>query len=99
MSGPTGEALVEKAKAIRTKADFAAFVDLLLRNFHDHPEEWENNTLELFVQGLAGFVRSMGGTTRTSAWRWTRTGPGGVCLRTSFWRPGSTSRKSTSASA
>lgn len=55
------DALVEKAEAIKSKADFDAFVQLLLRNYREYPDEWENNTLDLFLQGIAGFVGSMEG--------------------------------------
>lgn len=61
MNGLSGDALVEKAEAIQSKADFDAFVQLLLRNYREYPDEWENNTLELFLQGLAGFVENMEG--------------------------------------
>ena len=61
MNELSGDALVEKAEAIQSKADFDAFVQLLLRNYREYPDEWENNTLELFLQGLAGFVESMEG--------------------------------------
>jgi hypothetical protein len=61
MSAPFGDALVERAAAVRTRADFAAFVQLLLRNYREHPEEWENATLDAFLGGLCGFADGMEG--------------------------------------
>ena len=61
MSEFSGNALVERAELIQTREDFTVFVSLLLRNQQEHPEEWENNTIELFLQGLGGFVGSIKG--------------------------------------
>ncbi len=55
------DALVEKADAIQSKADFDAFTQLLLQDYRCHPDDWGNNTLELFLEALAGFVEGMGG--------------------------------------
>ena len=56
MSGLSGDALVERAESVSNKEDFAAFLNLLVRNLRDHPEEWENANLEQYLQGLCGFV-------------------------------------------
>jgi hypothetical protein len=61
MSGLSGDALVERAEGVLTKGDFAAFLHLLVRNLRDHPEEWENATLEQYLEGLCGFVEGMEG--------------------------------------
>jgi hypothetical protein len=59
--GTSGDELVKRAKAVRTKADLAAFVRLLLRNYREHPAEWENDSLGLYLEGLAGFVEDLQG--------------------------------------
>jgi hypothetical protein len=56
-----GDALVEKGEAVDSKADFTEFVRLLLLNYRQHPGEWENNSLELFLEGLIGFVENQEG--------------------------------------
>ena len=61
MDAPFGDELVEKAEAIRTRADFVAFAEMLLRNLREHPEEWENDTLERFLEVLGGFAHGMHG--------------------------------------
>jgi hypothetical protein len=61
MSGLFGDALVERAKGILTKEDFTAFLHLLVRNFREHPEEWENATLEPYLQGFCGFAEGIEG--------------------------------------
>lgn len=59
MSGLSGDALIEKAETIQSKMDFAAFMQLLLQNYREYPDEWENNTLELFLEGLASFIENV----------------------------------------
>lgn len=61
MSDIQGDALVEKGEAIASKADFTDFVRLLFHNYRNHPNEWENGSLNLFLQGLVGFVENMEG--------------------------------------
>jgi hypothetical protein len=38
---------------VRSRTDFARFVDELLLDFHNHPEQWQNTTLEAFLSALA----------------------------------------------
>jgi hypothetical protein len=57
----TDDDFVTSAEAVSGRADFAAFVWNLLRNFRSHPEAWENNELESFLHGLARFVESVDG--------------------------------------
>lgn len=56
MSGISGDAFVEQAEAIQSKADFFAFLQLLLRNYREHPDEWENSSLESVLEAMGGFV-------------------------------------------
>jgi hypothetical protein len=59
MNSIHGDALVEKGKAVTSKADFVEFAKALVHNLHEHPEEWENASLKEFLQGLVGFVENM----------------------------------------
>ena len=61
MSDIHGDTLVEKGEAVASKADFTEFVRLFLHNYRNHPEEWENGSLDQFLQGLVGFVENMEG--------------------------------------
>lgn len=61
MSRVSGDASGERAERIVTKDDFVAFAEDLPTNFQRQPEEWENNTLESFLRGLAGFARNSDG--------------------------------------
>lgn len=71
-------ALRERAKAIQSRADFSAFIQMLLQDFKKHPKEWENDTLESFLEGLSGFVYSMEGYYKNSGVN--------IDLRTPSWR-------------
>lgn len=61
MSDAFGNALVEKAEAIRTREEFIDFVRGLIENHRRHREEWGNDTVESFLFGLLGFCRDMEG--------------------------------------
>jgi hypothetical protein len=61
MSESSGDALVERAESILTKEDFTAFLHLLMRNRREHPEEWENASLEQYLEGLCGFAEGIEG--------------------------------------
>jgi hypothetical protein len=56
-----GDELVTRGTAVRTRADFEEFLQLLLHNLHDHPEEWENASLVDFLSAMSGFVRGLEG--------------------------------------
>jgi hypothetical protein len=51
--------LIDRGEAVISKADFTEFARLLLQNYRSHPDEWENGSLDLFLEGLAGFVEKM----------------------------------------
>jgi hypothetical protein len=59
--------LVEISEKIKTKADFVSFVALLLEDLKNSPPEWENNTLESYLDamgrwtdGMEGYYKNMG---------------------------------------
>lgn len=56
-----GDALVEQAERISTRMEFVAFVDELCKNQKEHPDEWENESVELFLAGLRGFAANAAG--------------------------------------
>jgi hypothetical protein len=56
-----GDALIERGQAVKSKADFVGFAQSLLENLRAHPNEWENASIDHFLQGLVGFTQSMEG--------------------------------------
>ncbi len=53
--------LRDQLEAIGSKQDLQAFVLALRRDLLDHPEEWENETLDRFLESLAGWIGDMSG--------------------------------------
>ena len=53
--------LGKRADAVMSRHDFAAFVDALRHDLAVHPEEWENPTLDTFLEALSAWVRDMDG--------------------------------------
>lgn len=47
--------IYKQAEIINDKADFLRFLELLKKNLAESPEEWENDTLESFFEGLSGY--------------------------------------------
>lgn len=56
-----GDRLVDLAERMNTRSQFVELVKVLAINLRQHPDEWQNNCLLGFVQGLAGFVENMDG--------------------------------------
>lgn len=49
------------AESVASRDDFAAFVDALRSDLSVHLAEWENQTLERFLEALSAWVRDMDG--------------------------------------
>jgi hypothetical protein len=49
---------------VRSRSDLAAFVWRLLADLKAHPERWENDTLESFLEALAAYLRDLPGWCR-----------------------------------
>jgi hypothetical protein len=56
-----GDELFDFARSVNSRDDFIKFVGYLVLNFQQEPSAWQNNTLEQFLNGLAGFSNDMGG--------------------------------------
>jgi len=56
-----GDTLVDRAEQLSTRSEFVAFVDELRQNLKEHPDEWENQSVELFLAGLRGFAANAEG--------------------------------------
>ena len=56
MDYETGRFTTAEPTEVRTREDFATFAEALLRDFRDKgSSEWENTTLENFLDALAAF--------------------------------------------
>ena len=53
--------LHEKALQVRHRDDLASFLDDLRANLRQHRTEWENATLEDYLEAAAAWVRDMDG--------------------------------------
>ena len=53
--------LVEQVKAIETRDDFVVFMQNLLRDRCQYPEQWENASLEAYLEAIAAWVQDMDG--------------------------------------
>ena len=52
---------VEQVKSIETRDDFVVFMQHLLRDWRQHPEQWENASLEAYLEAMAAWVQDMDG--------------------------------------
>lgn len=53
--------LEEYVEKIQSRNDFVKFTRALLKNFKEHPEQWENDNLALYLDALAAWVEDMEG--------------------------------------
>lgn len=53
--------LMEQAKKIQTRDEFVIFMHHLLQNLHERPEQWENASLEAYLEAVASWVQDMDG--------------------------------------
>jgi hypothetical protein len=53
------EEIDEIARAVKSKEDFIRFVEALIKDLNDNPDDWENKTLETYLDALASWTESM----------------------------------------
>ena len=53
--------LDEAVGTVRSRPDCAAFVRTLLGDLKDNPDEWENTTLEDYLEAVAAWIEDMPG--------------------------------------
>ncbi len=56
-----GDDLFDFAKTVKSRDDFVKFVGYLNKDYQQKRGEWQNKTLEQFLDGLAGFANDMKG--------------------------------------
>lgn len=60
----------EMAESVASKDQLAAFVHALANDLHSHPEEWENATLETYLEALGVWLEVKGeGPAQTPRWK------------------------------
>lgn len=52
---------IKEIDSIRTREDFVAFLESLLADLKQRPDEWENNTLESYLEAAAAWTNDMDG--------------------------------------
>ena len=57
----TGDELFDLANAVNNRQDFIHFTGQMRINLQNRPDEWENDNLSSFLQGLQGFSEDMAG--------------------------------------
>lgn len=53
--------LFKKAEQCKTRADFIEFVVALIGDLRQNPEDWENDTLENYLEALYGYSMDIDG--------------------------------------
>jgi hypothetical protein len=53
--------LYELARGVSSRSDLIAFIEALNADFVARRAEWANDRIDLFLGGLCGFTRDMGG--------------------------------------
>lgn len=53
--------LFKFAESVKSRNDFIEFVELFNKDYREHREDWQNVSLDTFLEGLGGFARDMGG--------------------------------------
>ncbi len=53
--------LVAKIDSLNTKEDFIEFVELLVLDLNRNPGDWENKSLESYLEAIASWTQDMEG--------------------------------------
>ena len=51
--------LIVKINTINQKKDFVNFVELLLEDLRNNPNDWENKTLESYLEAIGSWTEDM----------------------------------------
>lgn len=58
--------MVHDPEDVTSREQFSDFVASLLRDLHDNSREWENPTLELFLEAAAGYALDVPGALKNA---------------------------------
>ncbi len=53
--------LSDKINSINSKEDFISFVELLIVDLKNNPDEWENKKLDSYLEAVASWTEDMDG--------------------------------------
>ena len=53
------EILIKKIENLNTKEEFVSFLESLFQDLKDNPSEWENRSLESYLEAAANWVEDM----------------------------------------
>jgi hypothetical protein len=53
--------LIDKIGTLNTKEDFIIFLKLLVQNLRNNPDEWENKSLESYLEAAVSWTEDMEG--------------------------------------
>jgi len=53
--------LHEMVQGIQSRADLVAFIEALTEDLRSHPERWENQTLDQYLEALGSWLDDSGG--------------------------------------
>jgi hypothetical protein len=53
--------LYEKVNKVNSKKDFLSFLGLLIIDFKNNSDEWENKSIESFLEGMQSWIDDMEG--------------------------------------
>jgi hypothetical protein len=53
--------VTKRVASITSKEDFLNFVELLIKDLQVNPNDWENQTLESYLEAIAGWTEGMEG--------------------------------------
>jgi len=56
--------LHELIRGIQSKSDLVAFIEALAEDLRSHPDDWENHTLDRYVEALASWLAASDGAYR-----------------------------------
>lgn len=54
-------AIVDRARAVRTRDDFVALLGAVVADLQTHPEDWTNRDLQSFLEAMAAWGEDMAG--------------------------------------
>jgi hypothetical protein len=46
---------------VNSRQSFARFLELLLKDYHENSDQWENNTLDRFLEAMSAYANDIQG--------------------------------------
>jgi hypothetical protein len=55
------EELIKKMENLNSQEDFLGFLELLIQDLRNNPDEWENKSLESYLEAASSWTKDMHG--------------------------------------